>query len=229
MILAAGAVFVLGALNSYSHRKTAEPRRQQAALTARERLASQTAHPVQSPTTMAISPTVAKPKKAARVSRTVAHSPHPATQPPHPATQPPHKAARRKLLKLASGQIMGPGTTGKCVDVKNNIPISGNPVQLWGCNGTAGQQWTVATDGTIRAFGKCLDIAGNGAADFTKVQLWDCNGVGGQQWRVRSDGSLFNPQSGRCLDDPQGRTGNGTQLQIYRCKGVWPQQWKVGV
>jgi hypothetical protein len=33
----------------------------------------------------------------------------------------------------------------------------GNAVQLYICNGTAAQAWTVAS-GTIRALGKCLDV-----------------------------------------------------------------------
>ena len=42
---------------------------------------------------------------------------------------------------------------------------NGTAVQLYDCNGTAAQQWTVGTDGTIRALGKCLDVTGNGTAD----------------------------------------------------------------
>ncbi|MCO5993356.1 ricin-type beta-trefoil lectin domain protein [Actinoallomurus rhizosphaericola] len=127
-----------------------------------------------------------------------------------------------------TGQITGPGTTGKCVDVDKNTGASGNGVQLWDCGIATGQRWSVEPDGTLRAFGKCLDIVGNGTANYTKVQLWDCaSGVGGQQWRVQADGSLLNPQSGRCLDDPQADTANGARLQIYDCNGLWTQQWAL--
>jgi len=130
-------------------------------------------------------------------------------------------------LPNATGQITGPGTAGKCVDVDTNTSVNGNKVQLYTCGIATGQQWSRETDGTIRAFDKCLDIVGNGTANLTKVELYDCNGVGGQQWVVRSDKSLYNPQSGRCLDDPSGVTTDGTQLQIYDCNGLSTQQWNV--
>lgn len=130
-------------------------------------------------------------------------------------------------LPNAQGQITGPGTTGKCVDVNTNTSTAGNAVQLYTCGIATGQRWSLETDGTVRAFDKCLDIVGNGTANSTKVQLWGCNGAGGQQWQARSDGSLYNPQSGRCLDDPQAQTADGTQLQIYDCNGLSTQQWHV--
>ena len=60
----------------------------------------------------------------------------------------------------ATGAITGYG--GKCVDVAGASTANGTAVQLYDCNGTAAQQWTVGTDGTIRALGKCLDVAGSG-------------------------------------------------------------------
>lgn len=130
-------------------------------------------------------------------------------------------------LPNAQGQITGPGTTGKCVDVDTNTSAAGNAVQLYTCGVATGQRWSLETDGTIRAYDKCLDIVGNGTANSTKVQLWGCDGAGGQQWQARSDGTLYNPQSGRCLDDPQAQTADGTRLQIYDCNGLSTQQWHV--
>ncbi|WP_194922283.1 glycosyl hydrolase, partial [Catenulispora rubra] len=57
-----------------------------------------------------------------------------------------------------TGAITGPA--GKCVDVRAANSANGTPVQLYTCNGTNAQSWTVQTDGTIRALGKCLDITG---------------------------------------------------------------------
>ncbi|MDY7526363.1 MULTISPECIES: ricin-type beta-trefoil lectin domain protein [unclassified Cryobacterium] len=131
-------------------------------------------------------------------------------------------------LPSATGPITGPGSVAKCLDVNNNTSAQGNAVQLYDCGVATGQQWSLESDGTIRAFDKCLDITGNGTANFAKVELWGCNnGVGGQQWVARADGSLYNPQSGRCLDDPGAATTNGTQLQIYDCNGLSTQAWHV--
>jgi hypothetical protein len=122
-----------------------------------------------------------------------------------------------------TGPITGPGAAGRCVDAKT--PTDGNPVVLSGCNKTPGQQWTMKSDNTIRAFGKCLDIIHNGKANFDRVELFHCNGAGAQRWVRTPHGALKNPQSGRCLDDPKGDTADGVQLQIFDCNNKPPQRW----
>ena len=96
------------------------------------------------------------------------------------------------------GAITGIG--GKCVDVAGGSAANGTAVQLFDCNGTAAQRWSVTPDGTLEALGKCLDVAGGGTANGTAVQLYECNGTGAQQWEAQPDGTLRNAQSGRCLD-----------------------------
>ncbi len=125
----------------------------------------------------------------------------------------------------ATGPITGIG--GKCVDVRAANTANGTPVQLYDCNGTNAQQWTVASDGSIHALGKCLDVTFSGTGNGTLIQLWDCNGSGAQVWRPQTNGTLVNPQSGRCLDDPGSNTANGTQLQIWDCFGGTNQQWHL--
>jgi hypothetical protein len=106
----------------------------------------------------------------------------------------------------------------KCLDVNNSSTANGTKVQIWGCNGTNAQQWTVPGDGTVRALGKCLDVTSSGTANGAKLQLYDCNGTGAQQWTyVPASQALRNPQSGRCVDDPSSSTTNGTQLQLWDC------------
>ena len=136
-------------------------------------------------------------------------------------------ASWRNISITPAGEIVGPATTGKCVDDNTNTNTVGNAIQLWDCNDVPGQQWSALADGTIRAYGRCMDVSGNATANFSKIILSNCDGSGGQQWVPRSDGSVFNPQSGRCLDDPSGVTADYTQLQIYDCNGLWPQQWAM--
>ena len=130
-----------------------------------------------------------------------------------------------------SGPAGGPITSaiaGKCVDVRTSGGTNGTPIQIYGCNGTNAQKWTVPGDGTLRAFGKCMDVDHSGTADGTKVQLWDCNGTGAQQWTYNASAkSLTNPESGKCLDDPNSSTADSTQLQIYTCNGTNAQQWTL--
>ncbi|WP_329535580.1 family 16 glycosylhydrolase [Streptomyces sp. NBC_01450] len=120
------------------------------------------------------------------------------------------------------------GLAGKCVDVAAANSANGTPVQLYDCNGSAAQQWTVGSDGTIRALGKCLDITDNGTADGSTVQLWDCGGGANQKWVVSSANDIVNPQANKCLDVTGANSANGTRLQIYTCNGTAAQKWTVG-
>jgi len=133
-----------------------------------------------------------------------------------------------------SGQDSGPGPTGpitgyggKCVDVNAANTANGTAVQLYDCNGTPAQRWTIGTDGTIRALGKCMDVQWGGTANGTKIQLWDCNGTGAQQWRISAAHDIVNPQANKCLDATGPSSANLTRLQICDCTGGANQKWNA--
>jgi GH18 family chitinase len=119
------------------------------------------------------------------------------------------------------------GIASKCVDVAAAGTANGTAVQLYTCNGSAAQTWTVGTDGTIRALGKCMDVTSAGTANGTPIQLWDCNGTGPQTWRSQSNGTLLNPISGRCLDATGNSSADGTRLQIWDCFASANQVWRL--
>jgi hypothetical protein len=119
------------------------------------------------------------------------------------------------------------GYEGLCVDVRGANSANLTPVQVYTCNGTNAQQWTVVEAGsTLQALGKCLDINGGGTANGTTVDLYTCNGTGAQVFEPQSNGELYNPQSGKCLDDT-GYGGSGTQLQIWACADTSNQVWHL--
>ncbi|WFE39415.1 glycosyl hydrolase family 18 protein [Micromonospora sp. WMMD998] len=124
-----------------------------------------------------------------------------------------------------TGPVTGIG--GKCVDVAAASSANGTAVQLYACNGTAAQSWTVGGDGTLRALGKCLDVTSAGTANGTKIQIWDCNGTGAQVWQAQSNGTLRNPVSNRCLDATDNSSADGTRLQIWDCFGGANQVWRL--
>jgi hypothetical protein len=103
------------------------------------------------------------------------------------------------------------GFAGQCMDVAGANPANATQAQLYTCNGTNAQTWTMADDSTIRALGKCLDVGGTSIP----VRIWDCNGTGAQVWQLTATNQLKNPQSGQCL----GATGsaNSTPLYIAPC------------
>jgi hypothetical protein len=127
------------------------------------------------------------------------------------------------------GGVTGPitGYDGLCVDVRGANTANSTPVQVYTCDGTNAQQWTVVEAGsTLQALGKCMDINGAGTADGTTVDLYSCNDTAAQVFIPQSNGALYNPQSGKCLDDT-GYGGSGTQLQIWDCTGNANQRWNL--
>ena len=125
--------------------------------------------------------------------------------------------------QAATGTITG--LAGKCLDVAGASSADGTAVQLYDCNGTAAQQWTVGSDGTIRALGKCLDVTGNSTADGATAQLWSCSGGANQKWTVTAAHDIVNPQANKCLDVTGNSSANATRIQIWSCGGGANQKW----
>jgi chitinase len=124
----------------------------------------------------------------------------------------------------ATGQITG--YQGLCLDDRSASTADFNPIQVYTCNGTNAQDWTVNSNGTLTVLGNCLDVAGAGTANGTLVDLYPCNGTGAQSWVHESNGELVNTNSGKCLDDT-GYGGSGTQVQIWACADTANQQWNL--
>jgi glucosylceramidase len=126
-----------------------------------------------------------------------------------------------------AGPITSHEGSNLCLDDRSGSTANGNPVQIYTCNGTTAQSWTVNSNGTLTVLGKCLDVTGAGTANGTLVDLYDCNGTGAQQWKAQSNGELVNTSSGKCLDDTNFSTTPGTQVQIWACAGGANQQWTI--
>ncbi|GAA1274376.1 ThuA domain-containing protein [Streptomyces javensis] len=124
-----------------------------------------------------------------------------------------------------TGEIKG--VNSKCLDVAGGVDADGTQVQLFDCNSTAAQKWTVQSDGTIRALGKCLDVKGRGTQDGTKIQLYTCNGTPAQEWKAQSGGTVVNPNSGKCLDAEGSTWDDGTRVHLWTCHGKTNQQWSL--
>jgi chitinase len=127
----------------------------------------------------------------------------------------------------------GTGTTGPihgyeslCLDDRSASTADFNPVQVYTCNGTNAQSWTVESNNTLEVLGGCLDVDAAGTANGTLVDYYPCNGTAAQVWDPQSNGELVNPNSGKCLDDT-GFGGSGTQVQIWTCADSSNQQWSL--
>src|SRR5262249_5841737 len=84
------------------------------------------------------------------------------------------------------------GYQGLCLDDRSASTVDFNPIQVYTCNGTNAQQWTVESNNTLQVLGKCLDVDAAGTANGTTVDLYTCNGTGAQTWVPQSDGALLN-------------------------------------
>ncbi|MBK8010666.1 MAG: RICIN domain-containing protein [Deltaproteobacteria bacterium] len=119
---------------------------------------------------------------------------------------------------------------GKCVDVHAGCMNSnGCNVQVWDCNNTAQQTWTVSGGQIRNANGKCIDVhAGCMNSNGCNVQVWDCNNTAQQTWTV-SGGQIRNA-NGKCIDVHAGcMNSNGCNVQVWDCNGTAQQTWSPAV
>ena len=127
----------------------------------------------------------------------------------------------------ATGPIVAKLSSSLCVDDRSAATTDYNPIQIYTCNNTNAQQWTVAANNTLQVQGTCMDVDAAGTTDGTLVDLYTCNGTGAQVWVPQPGGYLVNPNSGKCLDDPSSSTTPGTQLDIWDCNNGSNQAWAL--
>ncbi len=118
------------------------------------------------------------------------------------------------------------GFGGKCLDVSGGSSENGAKVQLWTCNGTNAQKWTLEDGALVTPSGKCLDAAGFRSANGTPVQIWDCHGGDNQKWRLEGDHIVGI--GGKCLDASGASSADGTSIILWDCHGGDNQKWSFG-
>lgn len=129
--------------------------------------------------------------------------------------------------KPASGKAIK-GIASKCIDNQAGKMANGNKIQLYTCNNTDAQKWTVRANGTItNANGYCLDAKSAGTTSGTLVQLYQCNNTVAQVWKVNTNGTITNPHANLCLDDKHSGTDDGTQIWLWSCNGTNAQKWSI--
>jgi ricin-type beta-trefoil lectin protein/putative Ig domain-containing protein len=121
---------------------------------------------------------------------------------------------------------------GKCLDDPNSTTTLATQMQIYDCNGGAGQTWTHTSTGalSVSVGGQtlCLDANGKGTTNGTKAIIYSCNGQTNQQWNINSNGTITGVQSGLCLDVTGAGTANGTLVELWACNGGSNQQWTLG-
>ncbi|MFJ1973180.1 RICIN domain-containing protein [Streptomyces sp. NPDC087903] len=128
--------------------------------------------------------------------------------------------------------IEAAGKKGMCLDAAGGGTANGTAVQIYTCNGSAGQQWQVEGDDkglhlrNVKSL-KCLDVANNNAANGTKIQLLTCASSPAQTWEynVRAATPLKNVGTGKCLDLKT--YDNGQDSRLWTCSGGTPQKLTI--
>ncbi|WP_189388964.1 ricin-type beta-trefoil lectin domain protein [Streptomyces sp. SDr-06] len=106
---------------------------------------------------------------------------------------------------------------GWCLDDADAATGDGNPIRLYGCNGTSAQQFTWRGDGTVTVLGKCLDVTGASNASGTLVQLYGCaSGAPQQKFKYLPDKTIYSVKSGKCLA-VQGATAELARVGLAPC------------
>ena len=128
------------------------------------------------------------------------------------------------VITAVGARIKGP--SGKCLDDSGGSTTNGNKIDIWTCNGSGAQKWTLNPNKTLSVLGSCLsDRHYTGAG--TKLVLWSCVGHKNEQWTHRSNGEYVLATNGLCLTDPSDSSVNGTQVQIRACKNFKDQHWSL--
>jgi ricin-type beta-trefoil lectin protein len=113
------------------------------------------------------------------------------------------------------------GRNNLCLDLNGGVPVDDNHVQVFDCNGTDAQRWTLAADGTLRVVGKCALVVGDGT-----VHIVSCDGRTTARWRIAGR-TLVNAANARCLTDPAAGTRAGAGVTVTRCSGSAEQSWNL--
>ncbi|NNG37917.1 DUF1929 domain-containing protein [Flexivirga sp. ID2601S] len=96
-------------------------------------------------------------------------------------------SGREQVWQYTNGVVSPTANPALCLDVNGSGTANGTTVQVWGCNGTGAQVWTIQPDRTLRnpQSGKCLDWPGGRPAG-TQLIIWTCGSQNNQKWTWRS-------------------------------------------
>jgi Glycosyl hydrolase family 59/Ricin-type beta-trefoil lectin domain-like/Galactocerebrosidase, C-terminal lectin domain len=123
--------------------------------------------------------------------------------------------------------------SGKALAVNGGGTADGATIVQWTDNGTASQQWELATSGGYTQLvnigsGKVLDVPGSSVTAGTQLIQWSANGGANQQWSLNSSGgyvTLVSRSSGMLADVSGASTADGTAVIQWPANGGANQQW----
>lgn len=117
------------------------------------------------------------------------------------------------------------GLSGKCLSVSGGATAPGATADIFTCNGSASENWTLHSDGTIVGglSGYCLQSVSS--APSAGVVIEPCNGAAAQKWNVTQSGTIVGASSGLCLSVSGGSTASSATADVYTCNGSGSETW----
>lgn len=120
----------------------------------------------------------------------------------------------------ANGDVIKSGFSGYCLDNYKGNDTSGNRVEIWGCNGSDAQSWSVGLTG-IKFSSLCLE-----ASSLTSLTIETCNSSPNQVW-LEDGNDLYNPHYQKCLTATN--ASDGAQLVLSGCSQALSQKFSPSV
>jgi len=129
-----------------------------------------------------------------------------------------------------SGADIVGNNSGLCLSVTGASTAAGATADLYTCNGSVSENWSVNSNGTITGTnsGLCLSVSGNSSALKSTADINTCDGDGYEQWSVKSDGTVVNGATGLCLSVTGASTAPYATADVYTCNGSVSEYWTVG-
>ena len=160
-----------------------------------------------------------------------------------PGDQDVFNGSQGNLQTLATGSTGPPagavqGYDSLCLDNYGAGTADGNKIDLYTCNGTGAQHWTLQatpdangnyTGELVNSNGMCLNDAGYGGAG-SDVVLWGCTGTPNEVWTYYPTYREYSVSYGGqryCMNDPSYSTTPGVQQVVWTCPDTTNEQYTL--
>jgi hypothetical protein len=119
--------------------------------------------------------------------------------------------------------------SGLCLSVTGASTSPGATADLYTCNDSVSENWTVNSTGTITGnnSGLCLSVSGDSTALKTTADVNTCDGDSSEKWTVESNGTIVNGAAGLCLSVTGASTALKATTDLYTCNGSVSENWTV--
>ena len=116
------------------------------------------------------------------------------------------------------------GIAKECVDAYHSGTSAGTAVDVWNCNDSKAQTWTVNRFAIEHAANMCLSVQNDSKQANSVIVLESCSGAPGQVW-LRDQSGFYNPNSGLCLSAPIKQKQGPLQLASCNSLSQAREQW----